>query len=134
MIEYAETKDFQVQQIESLFLSVGWSSGKYPEELTVAMKNSDSVVSAWDNGELIGLVNALSDKIMTVYFHYLLVKPEYQSKGIGKNLMERILTKYQPYARKAVIAYKSEVGFYEKCGFGPHSDKVPMFITILTTQ
>ena len=133
IIEYAETKDFQSQQVESLFLSVGWSSGKYPEKLTVALKNSDSVISAWDNGELIGLVNALSDKIMTVYFHYFLVKPEYQSKGIGKNLMERMLTKYQSYARKALIAYEGEVGFYEKCGFEPHYDKVPMFITILTT-
>ncbi len=133
MIEYAETKDFQSQQVESLFLSVGWSSGKYPEKLTVALKNSDSVISAWDNGELIGLVNALSDKIMTVYFHYLLVKPEYQSKGIGKNLMERMLTKYQSYERKALIAYGGEVGFYEKCGFKQHSDKIPMYITILTT-
>lgn len=132
-IKYKTTKIFNKQELENLFLSVEWSSGKYPEKLVRAMKNSDSVVSAWDGDKLVGLINALSDGIMTVYFHYLLVDPAYQSKGIGKALVEKILVKYRDYARKVVIAYKKEIGFYTKCGFTVGDKASPMFITYLTT-
>jgi GNAT superfamily N-acetyltransferase len=133
MIEYKTIKDFTEKELETLFLSVQWSSGKYPDRLKIAMNNSDTVISAWDGAKLIGLMNALSDKIMTVYFHYLLVMPEYHSQGIGRTLVNKMLEMYQPFARKALIAYNSEVEFYKKCGFTPHDDKKPMFITYLTT-
>ncbi|HOA79434.1 MAG TPA: GNAT family N-acetyltransferase, partial [Defluviitaleaceae bacterium] len=86
-IEYKNIKDFEVEQLRDLFLSVKWDSGNYPEKLKVAMKNSSSVYSAWDGDKLVGLVNCLSDGIMTAYIHFLLVHPDYQSKGIGKKLM-----------------------------------------------
>ena len=133
MILYKTIKEFQEKDLEELFLSVQWSSGKYPEKLKKAMANSDTVVSVWEGDVLIGLMNALSDKIMTVYFHYLLVRPEYHHQGIGKALVEKMLEIYKDYARKVLIAYESETGFYKKCGFEAHDDKKPMFITYLTT-
>ena len=132
-IEYKTTKDFTEKELETLFLSVGWSSGKYPDRLKIAMQNSDMVISAWDGDKLIGLMNALSDKIMTAYFHYLLVMPEYHAQGIGKTLVDKMLAHYETYARKVLIAYNAEVDFYKKCGFEAHADKTPMFITFLTT-
>ncbi len=132
-IEYRETKEFDTSQLQELFLSVGWSSGNYPEQLQIAMRNSDKVFSAWDGDKLVGLVNALSDSILTVYFHYLLVRPEYQSKGIGRQLMLSILEEYKEYARKVLIAYDKEVAFYKRCGFEIGEGKTPMFITYLTT-
>ncbi len=132
-IKYKTTKDFTNAELEDLFLSVQWSSGKYPDKLVVALKNSDSVISAWDGHNLIGLMNALSDGIMTAYFHYLLVKPDYQSKGVGKNLVQRMLENYKNYARKIVIAYDKEINFYKKCGFSVGEKTSPMFITYLTT-
>lgn len=132
-IKYKKTKVFKKKELKDLFLSVGWSSGKYPDRLVKAMRNSDSVVSAWDGEKLIGLINALSDGIMTAYFHYLLVDPDYQAKGIGRNLVKKILVKYAGYARKVVIAYNTEIKFYEKCGFKVGKKASPMFITYLTT-
>ncbi|MFH1395094.1 MAG: GNAT family N-acetyltransferase [Candidatus Omnitrophota bacterium] len=132
-IEYKMTKEFEKKELEDLFLSVEWSSGKYPDKLVLAMKNSDCVVSAWDGDKLVGLINALSDGSMTAYFHYLLVNPDYQSKGIGKKLVEKILVNYESYARKVVIAYNKEIGFYTKCGFTVSDDASPMCITYLTT-
>ncbi len=133
MIEYKTIKDFSENELKDLFLSVNWSSGSYPDKLVIAMKNSDHIVSAWNNNKLIGLMNALSDKIMTAYFHYLLVMPEYHSQGIGKKLVQLMLNHYEDYARKILIAYNEEVDFYQKCGFEPHKDKLPLFITDLTT-
>ena len=76
------------KQLEDLFLSVEWSSGHYPDKLAVAMQNYETVFTAWDDDKLVGLISAMDDGIMTAYIHYLLVRPEYQGKGIGKQLLE----------------------------------------------
>lgn len=133
MIGYSNTKEFEKKQLQDLFLSVQWSSGDHPDQLQIALENSDKVISAWDGDHLVGLVNALSDGIMSAYFHYLLVRPEYQSRGIGKHLLLSILNEYRDFARKILIAYNERVSFYQKCGFEIGAGKSPMFITCLTT-
>jgi GNAT superfamily N-acetyltransferase len=70
---------------------------------------------------------------MTAYFHYLLVRPEYQGRGIGSELVRVMLEAYQHCARKVLVAYDRQVGFYEKCGFSRGDDATPMFVTYLTT-
>ena len=132
-IRYKEIKEFSGEDLQRLFLSVEWSSGNYPNKLTVAMRNSSTVFSAWDGDKLVGLVNALDDGIMTAYVHYLLIMPEYQHRGIGKKLIEKIAEKYKAYLRIVLVAYDKETGFYEHCGFEAGEDKVPMFITSLWT-
>ena len=132
-ITYRATKEFTVAELQDLFLSVKWSSGNYPEKLKVAMLNSHAVFSAWDGDKLVGLMNCLSDGIMTAYFHYLLVRPEFQNQGIGKELVNLMIGAYKDYARKVLIAYGEEIGFYQRCGFEIGEGKVPMFITYLTT-
>jgi GNAT superfamily N-acetyltransferase len=132
-IKYKYTKEFKKSELQELFLSVRWSSGQYPDKLQIAMRNSDKVISAWHGDRLIGLINALSDGVMTAYFHYLLVHPEYQSKGVGKQLVSLALAEYEDYARKVLIAYDKEVGFYQRLGFESGTGKTPMFVTFLTT-
>ena len=132
-ISYKDVKIFKPKELQELFLSVEWSSGHYPEKLVIAIKNSSSVFSAWDNGKLIGLINTLDDGIMTAYVHYLLVNPEYQGKGIGKELVRLVSEKYKDYLRIVLIAYSKEVDFYKQCGFTAGEEKSPMFITSLWT-
>ena len=132
-IRFKENKEFTAKELQCLFLSVGWSSGNYPDKLVVALKNSSSVFSAWDGNTLVGLVNVLDDGIMTAYIHYLLIMPEYQHAGIGKKLIEKVIEKYQDYLRIVLIAYDKEAGFYEHCGFEAGEGKTPMFITSLRT-
>ena len=130
-ITYKNTHNFSQKQLNELFLSVEWSSGEFPEKLTIAMKNYPTVYSAWDGDELVGLISAMDDGIMNVYINYLLVKPEYQLKGIGKTLVEKIKQHYKDYQRIAVITMHEKSRFYEYCGFEKREDKVPLFITTL---
>jgi len=76
---------------------VEWSSGNYPERLSVAMRNSGSVFTAWDGNKLIGLINVLDDGVMTAYIHYLLVDPDYQNRGIGRRLVQLVLEEYRDF-------------------------------------
>ena len=60
-IECTEEKRFTVEQVEALFKSVGWESAQWPERLFKALQHSDTVISAWDGGHLVGLVRVLDD-------------------------------------------------------------------------
>lgn len=133
MIEYRDTHDFTKKELERLFLSVEWSSGHYPDKLVIAMKNFSTVYSAWDGDRLVGMICAMDDGIMTAYVHYLLIEPDYQGQAIGRKLVEMVKEKYKDYLRLIVIAYDTEMNFYENCGFEKSDVSSPMFITSLWT-
>jgi ribosomal protein S18 acetylase RimI-like enzyme len=132
-IIYKDTHNFNQNELQDLFLSVQWSSGHYPDKLVTAMKNFKTVYTAWDKNKLVGLICAMDDGVMTAYVHYLLVNPDYQHIGIGKELIEKIKNTYKDYLRIVLVAYNDEIGFYESCGFKKASDASPMFITELWT-
>lgn len=130
-IIYSNTHSFNQNDLEELFLSVNWESGKYPTKLAVAVKNYETVISAWDGDKLVGLICAMDDGIMTAYIHYLLVNPEYQRQGIGKALLEKTKEIYKDYLRVLLLAYNNAVDFYRACGFTENKESVPMFISNL---
>lgn len=132
-ITYSNQKDFPEQQLEALFLSVGWSSGHFPDKLAKAMQNFSTVISAWQGERLVGMICAMDDGVMNAYVHYLLVNPDYQGREIGRTLVAQIKERYADYLRIAVIAYNDELRFYEQCGFTQAEDASPMFITSLWT-
>ena len=133
MIEYRDTHDFAKEELERLFLSVNWSSGHFPDKLVAAMKNYETVFTAWDNDALVGLICAMDDGIMNAYVHYLLVDPAFQRRGIGRRLVDMVKDKYKDYMRVVVVAYDDELHFYENCGFEKKADASAMCITSLWT-
>ena len=132
-ITYKNIHDFKQSDLQELFLSVDWSSGHYPEKLVIAMKNFETVYTAWDKDKLVGLICAMDDGVMTAYIHYLLVNPDYQDMGIEKKLVEKMKDRYKDYLRIVIVAYNEEIGFYESCGFEKADGASPMFITKLWT-
>ncbi|MCR4853741.1 MAG: GNAT family N-acetyltransferase [Prevotella sp.] len=133
MIEYKDIHEFNKEDLEELFLSVEWSSGHFPDKLVVAMRNFETVYTAWDGSKLVGLISAMDDGIMTAYVHYLLVRPDYHQQGIGRKLVEMMKEHYANYLRIALIAYDDELAFYQSCGFKKADGASPMFITSLWT-
>lgn len=128
-VEYKSVKKFGEEQLERLFHSVNWVSANYADRLVKAMENSDTVVSAWADGELIGLVNALDDGTLTAYIHYLLVDPRYQGNGIASKMIGLLKEKYKDYLYLILIAEnKDVVRFYEKMKFQTEENAVPMAI------
>ena len=117
-IEYRQTKEFTAVELERLFLSVNWESGKYPEKLVLAMHNSTRVISAWDGNKLVGLVRALDDGATIAFLHYLLVDPAYQGHHIGDELMKRIMAFYEDLLYVKIMPSDPEtIPFYERYGF-----------------
>ena len=132
-IEYKDIHNFECEELERLFLSVEWSSGHFPDKLAVAMKNFNTVSSAWDGNKLVGMICVMDDGIMNAYVHYLLVDPDYHGKTIGRTLVNMVKEKYKEYMRIVVVAYDDELHFYEAGGFEKGKNASPMFITSLWT-
>ena len=83
-----------------------------------ALDNGETVFTAWDGKQLVGLVNAIDDSELTAYVHYLCVNPLYQGNGIGQALLDRIKEKYKDYLYIILIAENEQlVQFYRKSGF-----------------
>ena len=118
MIKFTEEKTFTKQQVQQLFLSVNWISGNYPERLYKALMNSSTVLTAWDDKKLVGLIRVLDDTEMLAQIHYVLVHPDYQGQGIAGKMLEYIKEKYKDFFYiEAMPEDKNNVSFYEKNGF-----------------
>ena len=117
-IEYTEEKRFTREDAESLFLSVDWLSGRYPDRLYKALKGSSTVITAWDANQLVGLARVLDDGEMLAFMHYVLVRPSHQGMGIARTMIEMVKEKYRSYLYIDLMPEdKNNVPFYEKLGF-----------------
>lgn len=106
------------EDLRELFESVNWLSARYADRLSKAFQNAGSVISAWENNKLVGLIEVLDDKELNAYIHYLLVRPSCQNRGIGASLIKRVKQIYENYLYLIVICEnKNTVSFYEKLGF-----------------
>ncbi|WP_205032271.1 GNAT family N-acetyltransferase [Hwanghaeella grinnelliae] len=127
-IEFSTEPVPDSQEIAALYLANGWSSGQKPDLVRKALENSDGLVLARHRGQLIGLVYALSDGHLVVYYPHLIVHPDYQGKGVGKALMERIMQRYGDIHQQVLIADDHAEPFYRKLGFTFADGTKPMWI------
>lgn len=118
MLRYTEEKIFTLEQVQKLFLSVGWVSGNYPERLYKALMNSSTVLTVWDGERLVGLTRVLDDTEMLAQIHYVLVDPEYQGQGIAGRMIEYIKDKYKDFLYiEGMPEDRDNLPFYLKHGF-----------------
>jgi len=121
-IIYNDTKkDLPCEELQKMFVAVGWSDNSEtpPDVLKNFNKpfiNSTIVISAWDNEKLVGAVRVLSDKMFRSVIYDLLVLPDYQNKGIGKEMIRRCIEHY-PDSEWVVYTSNEISSYYEKLGF-----------------
>ena len=128
MIRYSESRDLKIEQILPIYEAHNWSSAKKPEILHKALISSHSLVSAWNEEELVGIGNAISDGFLVVYYPHLLVSPQYQGQGIGKEIIKILKEKYQDLHMQMLTADAEAIDFYKKCGFVRAGKTEPMWI------
>lgn len=122
---YKYEKEIEKSKLVELFTSVGWKTAEYPNRLKKAIKNSEYVMTIWDNDDLIGLISAIDDGAVNVFITYLLVKPEYQKQGLGKIMMNDFCKKYEGFGRRILSTELDKEIYYNKFGF--NIDGIVMF-------
>lgn len=119
-IEYKNDKNLPCDQLDRLFLAVGWAvdDAITPEMLdnfNIGFLNSTFVFSAWNGNELVGCVRVLSDLHFRSVIYDLAVLPEYQHRGIGSELVRRCRDACE--SSEWLVQTDQAKGFYEKIGF-----------------
>lgn len=107
-------------EVLALYKSVGWSMyTRDPARLERALTHSLTVLSAYEGKQLVGLIRAVGDGETILFIQDLLVLPEYQRRGIGKQLIEALLARF-PEVRQRVLLTDDDPktrSFYKAAGF-----------------
>jgi predicted N-acetyltransferase YhbS len=127
-ISYKRDRQLPLKQLISLYRANDWSSAEKGELLRKALRNSDSLITAWAGKKLVGLGNAISDGFLVVYYPHLIVLPEFQGKGIGAEIVRRLKKKYASFHMHMLVADGRAIDFYEKSGFVRAGKTEPMWI------
>lgn len=104
-----------------------WSSvwGEPPtiEQTELAMANTLFRVSVYDGEKVVAMARIIGDKGLCYYIKDVIVRPEYQGRGIGRTLITEILDFIKQNGVKGtqvfveLAALPDKVPFYEKLGF-----------------
>ena len=126
MIRY-EYKLPNVDEYLALYQSVGWGT-RDKKSVLEAIGHSIMGICVYDDDKIIGMARVIGDKSIFLYIQDVAVDVSYQKKGIGKELMIRLIKElyhYQkdyPDIRIYLGASKGKEEFYEKVGFIRRSD------------
>jgi len=104
----------------------GWKQFPSPEKLLKILNNSSYKFLALDSNEnkVVGFINALSDGVLSAYIPLLEVLPGYRNKGIGSELVKKILCKLDRYYMIDIICDLELEKFYSKFGFNKSSSMI----------
>ncbi|MFD4676416.1 GNAT family N-acetyltransferase [Lentzea sp. NPDC058450] len=70
---------------------VGWPVAPSPAQHLAVLRGSYRVVIARSGAEVAGFVHLISDGVLTGFVPWLEVRPAFQGRGIGTELMRRIV-------------------------------------------
>lgn len=100
-----------------------WGDGPSLEQTELAMKHTLFRVSVYDKGEIIAMARMIGDLGLNYYIKDVVVRPEYQKKGIGKLLINELKKNIRENGISGtdifveLCAAPDKVPFYEKFGF-----------------
>lgn len=127
-VEISMDGPIDTDEVLEIYAGNGWSSADKPIELMAALRNSHSLVTARCAGKLVGIGNAISDGHLVVYFPHMLVHPEHQRRGIGRQMMLAMRSKYSGFHQQMLTADGKAIEFYQSLGFVRAGNTEPMWI------
>ncbi|MCP5325206.1 MAG: GNAT family N-acetyltransferase [Oceanospirillaceae bacterium] len=119
-IEYKINASISTEQFIALLNSSGLAERRPVQDLTCMqgmITNSNLTVSAWNEGELIGLARSMTDFHYACYLSDLAVNQQYQKSGIGKELQRLTQQELGPRCKLILIAAPSANTYYGHIGF-----------------
>lgn len=81
------------------------------------LENSNLIVTAWQNGNLIGIARSMTDFHYACYLSDLAVSKEHQKSGVGKQLQRITQQQLGPRCKLILIAAPAANQYYQQIGF-----------------
>lgn len=118
MIEYKTENELSLEEFRTVLVSSTLGQRRpvnEPERLRKMLEHGNLIITARDNGRLIGVSRSLTDYAFCTYLSDLAVDEAYQKQGIGKELIRQ--TKLAaPAAKLILLAAPAAVSYYPKIG------------------
>lgn len=117
-IEYSFDKRPAADQIIELYDNAGLPRPTHDRERIQKMfDNSNLIVTAWDNGLLVGVSRSITDWVWACYLSDLAVREGYKKEGIGKQLINLTKEKVGDQSMILLLSVPSALEYYPKVGF-----------------
>lgn len=107
-------------ELVELYDAVGWTRyTREPELLSRAVSGSSLVATARFGEQLLGLARVVSDGATVVYLQDVLVRPELQREGVGRQLVEAVMRPFGDVRQQVLLTDDEprQRAFYEQLGF-----------------
>src|SRR3990167_6717974 len=115
-----EMTEEQLDQLHALSQKMWWSADRTKEEIATMLKHCmPFAVIDNDTQRLVGFARVLTDEVRYVYIYDVMTVEPLRSRGIGKMIMEAMLT----HPKLSCVKYfeltcaPDLVGYYKKFGF-----------------
>ena len=86
---YKFNEKVSVKALADLRESVGWN--RMEKEYKNPLMTSYYHIAVYENDKLIGYIDSVSNGVSDAYIQDLMVCPDYQGKGIGTDLMDKMI-------------------------------------------
>jgi GNAT superfamily N-acetyltransferase len=96
---------------------VGWPNPPSPARHLAALVGSYRVALARHEERVVGFANAISDGVATAFVPWLEVLPSYQGRGIGRELVSRLIAQLDGLYSIDLTCDPPLVPFYRSLGF-----------------
>ena len=117
MVRYStEKQEIDWDEAVTVFQRAPLGKQRIAEKLRRAFESSYAVVYVFDETALVGLGRALCDGEYQAAIYDVVLLPEYQGKGIGKEMMKRLCDQLD-VDNIILYAVPGREGFYRKFGF-----------------
>ncbi len=114
---YKYNESISPEAMADLRESVGWN--RMEKEYGNPLMTSFFHIAVYDEDQLVGYVDSVSNGVTDAYIQDLIVRPDYQGKGIGTDLMKKMIAslKEKHIYMISVIFEESLKPFYDRFGF-----------------
>ena len=116
MIDYTDSfAGIKPEQLAGFF--DGWSNSPTPQTHLRILRGSSYVLLAIaPDGEVVGFVTAISDEVLSAYVSLLEVRPTFRRRGIGTQLVRRLLRRLDGLYSINLHCDPELQAFYESLG------------------
>lgn len=118
MIVFSDGRDIDPNVLAEFCSLAPWAQGRVVEDIRNMLKETDLVISAWSESQLIGFGRVLTDYMYRASIWDVIVHPDFQGQDIGTQIMDRILS--HPSLKRVELFWlctMDKQSFYEKMGF-----------------
>jgi ribosomal protein S18 acetylase RimI-like enzyme len=102
----------------------GWPNPPSHETHLEILKHSDHVIIAVEEQRVVGFVSAVTDGILSGYIPLLEVLPSHRGKGVGTELVRRMLEKLRHLYMIDLTCDPALQPFYERFGMKPFTGMI----------